>query len=199
MIQSIKEIINYLYKFKSSFLLISDENEIKGFVSTKEIISLMNSGIDNPEAILHEIPITPLSSIKREDLESFKNFVILFFPSKNIDLLSQRELLYLITGEIKLMEINFQSIIKNLPIPLVITDRYNKILWLNTAFLDLFYLEEEELIGKDITLLITSQTPTLKDKKYNLVISEIIAYDLKVKVFSLLPQDYPSNSINPIF
>lgn len=186
MVQTIKEIINYLYKFKSPLLIISDENEIKGFVNTKEIISLMNAGIDSPEAILQEIPILPLSSIRKEDIENNKTFMILSFPTKNIDLIVQRELIYLINGEPKLLEINFESIMKSLPIPSVITDRFNKILWLNTAFQELFHLEEEETIGKDITLIINSHSFTLQGKKYKLLASEIIAYDIKVKVFLLL-------------
>lgn len=186
MIQSIKEIINYLYRFKSSFLLVIYENEIKGFVDTKDIISLMNSGIDTPESILYETKIKPISSITNEEIKNNKVFILLSFPSKNIDLISQNEMNYLITGEISNLKINFESVMKNLPIPIAITDRTNKIIWVNTSFLDLFQLEEEEIIGKDITIFIPSSNPVIIGRRYKIVSSEIIAYDVKVKLFILL-------------
>lgn len=182
---SIKEVIGYLYKLKSPILVICDLYGVKGYVKTKDVIALMNLGFEDSKSIVSESKIYELSHIFEENLDGVFSFPILYIEDMSIDFMSKKELTFLSSKETSLLDLDFESIVRNLPLPLGITDRFNRIMWVNLGFLNLFSLSEEDLMGQEITTLFTrvDNGIIVKGKKYRLVISEIIAFDVKVKVF----------------
>ncbi|MCX8029812.1 MAG: hypothetical protein N2712_07465 [Brevinematales bacterium] len=184
MLKTIKDIIHYLYKFKSPFLIISNSKSILGFVRTRDVTSLMNIGIENPHSIIEEIKIQPIQDILKEEINNSNTFPVYITHDNSIDLISINELNYFIQGDINL-PINFEVILKNLPIPIIITDRFNKILWINFACLEHIKLDETDLLGKNIEPLIDFEKMefSVAGKTLNISKSQIIAIDIKLNVY----------------
>lgn len=185
--RSIKEVINYLYRFKSPILILSDKHEIKGYVKTKDIVVLMNLGFETTESIKNEVKLWDISLIHKENIETTEAFPTLNLSDNNIDLISKRELKYLTTGDPSSLSLDFEILLRNLPIPVAIADRFSKILWANLQFLKLFNMSEEEIIGKDVSLFLPKPDSIhLDNKNFKILLSEMIVYDVKIKSFLLI-------------
>ena len=185
---TVKDIINYLYRFRSPILILEDESKIIGYTKTKDIIALMNLGIDDPSKIPIETKILNISSINTKEIENHSIFPILNIPNLNIDIISRKELEYLKTNDISTLEINFEAVLRNLPIPILITDRFGKTIWANLNFIEFFSLPEEEIIGKNVLPAIPLKLQKSPNKKsFKIIQSEMIAFDIKVKVIILTP------------
>ncbi|MFN4245583.1 MAG: PAS domain-containing protein [Brevinematia bacterium] len=183
---TIKEVINYLYRLKSSILLLENESEMIGYTRTKDIIALMNLGIDDPSKILNETKVYNISSLNQNEIEN-ELFPILNFSNFSIDVISKKELKYIQSNDISGLEINFESILKNLPIPIAILDRFNRLIWLNLSFIEVLSLQESEVIGKNIMPLLPLKIQKVGKKNSKIVQSQMIAFDIKVKVIMVLP------------
>ncbi|MEN2997868.1 MAG: PAS domain-containing protein [Brevinematia bacterium] len=187
---TIKDVINYLYRFKSPILLIGDTTSLKGYVNTREIITLMNVGFDEVESIPREAKVNDILSLPKDDVKNSETFPILNLQNNSIDLISRKELFYFIDKDLSHLEIDFEILLRNLPLPIVITDRFNNIVWINLKFLELTDLNDEEIIGRNVNLLFQGEKKktVIKGKEYTVVLSEIIVYDIKVKTFVFVPK-----------
>lgn len=184
MIKSLKELIGFLYKFSSSYLVLSDKSSLLGYVRTEDILTLMNIGIDDVDKILTELKLKELSQIFNEKF-SQSNLPLLILPQKDIDLISVDELKYFIKNES--LKMNFETIVINFPLPVVITDRFGNIVFVNSKFCEIFGLDKESFLGIDLRNVIDvdKNRTIIKSKAYTLVSSTIIAFNVKVVVHVL--------------
>lgn len=188
MLKTIKDVIHYLYKFKSPILIISGLESFQGYVRTKDVVSLMNLGFEDVLSIYRELKLEPMSSIFNEDLKNNNVIPTILTHDNSIDLVSKKELEYIISNDPTLFEFNFESILKNLPLPIIITDRFNRIVWLNIAFTRELFLSYDDLIGKSITPFLDSGKTSISigNRNFRVIYSELIAMDVKVNVYILL-------------
>lgn len=190
MVRAIKDVIHYLYKFRSPVLIVSNLDSFQGYVRTKDVVSLMNLGVEDVLSIYKELKLEPISNIFSENLDDSNVIpVILTYDNTiDIDLVSKRELKYITNDDPTLLEINFESILKNLPLPIIITDRFNRIIWLNLASTRELSLSYDDLVGKSILPFLDSGkvSISIRSKSFRVIHSELIAVDVKVNVYVLI-------------
>ncbi|MGB9621706.1 MAG: PAS domain S-box protein [Brevinematia bacterium] len=184
MLQDLKDIVGFLYRFSSPFLIVSDGFSLLGYVRTEEILTLMNIGIEGIDKIVTELKLRNLNDIFNED--SLKDSLpMLILPQKDIDLISLDELKHFVRNEE--LKLNFETILINFPLPVIITDRFGNVIFVNSKLCDVFGVEKENFLGLSIDIFMDSSKKkvSIKDKSYNLLKSSIIAFNIKANIFVL--------------
>ncbi|MCS7299124.1 MAG: PAS domain-containing protein [Spirochaetia bacterium] len=188
MVKTIKDVIHYLYRFKSPILIISNLDGFQGYVRTKDVVSLMNLGVEDVLSIYKELKLEPISNIFSENLNDNNVIPVILTYDNTIDLVSKKELKYITSDDPTLLEINFESILKNLPLPIIITDRFNRIVWLNLASTRELSLSYDDLVGKSILPFLDSgkASISIRNRNFRVIHSELIAVDVKVNIYMLI-------------
>jgi PAS domain-containing protein len=183
-VSSLHDVINYLFRYSSEFLLISRKGTLTGFIETPEVIALSN--IYSSISEIEEKDIKDIRKLKNSKFEG-KIFPLLDIHDSSIDFISRNELLYL-TGNSDL-DINFEAVLKNFPLPVLISDRFGKIVFANLKFLEVMKVYEEEIISIDANLIIPSPKNKTKIKGKDFFVNKktMIVGDIKINVITLIP------------
>ncbi len=183
-VSSLHDVINYLFRYSSDFLLVSQKGALIGFIETPEVIALSN--IYSSISEIEEKDIKDIKKLKNSKFEG-KIFPLLDIHDFSIDFISRNELLYL-TGNSDL-NINFEAVLKNFPLPVLISDRFGKIVFANLKFLEIMKVYEEEILGIDTNLIVPSSSSKAKVKGKDFLVNKktMIVGDIKINVIILIP------------
>jgi PAS domain-containing protein len=183
-LSSLHDVINYLFRYSSELLLISDKGTLVGFIETPEVIALSN--IYSSLSDISKNDIKDLKGIKNSKLEG-KMYPLLDIYDFSIDFISKNELMYII-GESDL-NINFEAVLKNFSLPVVITDRFGKVIFANLKFLEMLQIYEEEIFGVDLSAIvnINRRLTKLKGREFTVDKKPMIVGDIKINVIILIP------------
>lgn len=186
MAYTLQEIIKLMYKYSSDFLFLSKNQEILGYLTRNDIVSLINQNFSSDEILA--LGFKNIEFINTSDL-NMDFFPILVIDRGELDLISLDEILFYLTGDIKKLNIDYGVVVKSLSVPFVMFDRFGKIIFANFKMLNLLNLSEEEMLGVNREIFLEffryeGKILVRNGKRYRVFENEVIS--VNKRIFTLM-------------